>query len=73
MNVVLVYVGGQDKLIVAAQDFLCELHTDLKGFFRCHFTRLKGLDQVSAQVGTLVDGMAAVYSNSISAVSAAQP
>ena len=59
MDVILVYVGGQYKLILAAQDFFCKLHPDLMGFLRCHLSRLKGLNQVAAQVGALVDGMAA--------------
>ena len=59
MNMPLVYVGGQDKFILAAQDFLCKLHPDLMGFLRRHLPRLKRLDQMAAQVGSLVDGMAA--------------
>lgn len=59
MNKIFVYVGGKDKLILAAQDFFCELHADLMGFLRRHLPRLKGLDLVAAQVGALVDGMVA--------------
>ena len=59
MNMPLVYVGGQDRFILAAQDFLCKLHPDLMGFLRRHLPRLKRLDQMAAQVGSLVDGMAA--------------
>ena len=58
MNMIFVYVGGKDKLILAAQDFFCELHADLMGLFRRNLPRLKGLDQVTAQVRSLVDGMA---------------
>ena len=59
MDVIPVYVGGKDKLILAAQYFLCKLHTDLMGFLRRDLTGLKGLDQVAAQVRPLVDGVAA--------------
>ena len=59
MDMPFVYVGGEDKFIFAAQDFLCKLHPDLMGFFRRHLPRLKRLDQVAAQVGALVDGVAA--------------
>ena len=59
MNMIFVYVGGKDKLILAAQDFFCELHADLMGLFRRDLPRLKGLDQVAAQVRSLVDGVAA--------------
>ena len=59
MDVILVYVSGKDKLILAAQYLLCELHTDLMGFFRGDLTWLKGLYQVAAQVRPLVDGVAA--------------
>ena len=52
-------VGGQDKLIPAAQDLPCQLHADLMGLLRRDLPRLKGLDQVAAQVRSLVDGMAA--------------
>ena len=59
MNMIFVYVGGKDKLILAAQDFFCEFHADLMGLFRRNLPRLKGLDQVTPQVRSLVDGMAA--------------
>lgn len=59
MNMPLVYVGGQDKFILAAQDFFCKLLPDLMGFLRRYLPRLKRLDQMAAQVGALVDGMAA--------------
>ena len=59
MDVVLVYVGGKDELILAAQNLLCELHPDLMGFFRRDLTGFKGLYQVAAQVRPLVDSMAA--------------
>ena len=57
MNMIFVYVGGKYKFILAAQDFFCKLHADLMGLFRCDLPRLKGLDQVAAQVRTLADGM----------------
>ena len=59
MNMIFVYVGGKDKLILAAQDFFCKFHSDLMSLFRRDLPRLKGLDQVAAQVCSLVDGMAA--------------
>ncbi len=59
MDVIPVYVGGQDKLILAAQDLPCQLHADPVGLLRRDLPRLKGLDQVAAQVRSLVDGMAA--------------
>ena len=59
VNMVLVYVGSKDKFILAAQDFFCKLHPDLMGFLRRHLPRLKRLDQMAAQVGALVDGVAA--------------
>ena len=59
MNMIPVYVGGQDKLVPAAQDLPCQLHADLMGLLRRDLPRLKGLDQVAAQVRSLVDGMAA--------------
>ena len=55
---IFVYVSGKDKLILAAQDFFCKLHADLMGLLRRDFPRLKGLDQMAAQVRSLVDGMA---------------
>ena len=59
MNMIFVYVGGKYKFILAAQDFFCKLHANLMGLFRRDLPRLKGLDQVTAQVRSLVDGMAA--------------
>ena len=59
MDVIPVYVGGQDKLIPAVQDLPCQLHADLMGLLRRDLPRLKGLDQVAAQVRPLVDGVAA--------------
>ena len=59
MDMIPVYVGGQDKLIPAVQDLPCQLHADLMGLLRRDLPRLKGLDQVTAQVCALVDGMAA--------------
>ena len=59
MDVILVYVGGQHKFILAAQDFFCKFHAYFMGLFRRNLPRLKGLDQVTAQVRSLVDGMAA--------------
>ena len=59
MDVIPVCVGGKYKLIPAAQDLPCQLHADLMGLLRRDLPRLKGLDQVTAQVRSLVDGMAA--------------
>ena len=59
MDMIFVYVGGEDKLILAAQDFLRKLHPDLMGFLRRHLPRLKRLDQMAAQVRPFVNGMAA--------------
>jgi hypothetical protein len=59
MNMIFVYVGGKYKFILAAQYFFCKLHADLMGLLRRDLSRLKGLDQVAAQVRALVDGMAA--------------
>ena len=51
--------GGEYKLVLATQYFFCQLHPDLMSFLWRHLPRLKGLDQVAAQVCALVDGMAA--------------
>ena len=59
MDVIPVYVGGQDKLVPATQDLPRQLHADLMGLLRRDLPRLKGLDQVATQVRSLVDGMAA--------------
>ena len=59
MNVVFVYVGGEDKFIFAAQDLPRQLHADPVGFLRRDLPRLKRLDEVPAQVRSLVDGVAA--------------
>ena len=59
MNMILVDMGGKYKFVLAAQYFFCKLHPDLMGLLRRDLPRLKGLDQVAAQVRSLVDGMAA--------------
>ena len=59
MDVPFVYVDGKDKLILTSQDLPCELHTDLMGFLRGYLTGFKSLDQMTAQVHALVDGLAA--------------
>ena len=59
MNVVFVYVGGEDKFIFAAQDLPRQLHADPVGFLRRDLPRFKRLDEMTAQVRTLVDGVAA--------------
>ena len=59
MNMVFVYVGGEDKFIFAAQDLPRQLHADPVGLLRRDLPRFKRLDEVAAQVCALVDGMAA--------------
>ena len=59
MHMVTVYVGGKYKLFPAALDLPCQLNADLMGLLRRDPSRLKGLDQVAAQVRALVDGVAA--------------
>ena len=59
MNMIFVCVSGKYKLIPAAQGLPCQLHADLMGLLRRDLPRLKGLDQVTAQVRSLVDGVAA--------------
>ena len=55
----LVDMGGKYKLVLATQYFFCQLHPNLMGFLGGDLPRLKGLDQVAAQVRALVDGMTA--------------
>ena len=59
MDVIPVYVGGKDKFIFAAQDLPRQLHADPVGLLRRDLPRFKRLDEMSAQVRALVDGMAA--------------
>lgn len=59
MDMIPVYVGGEDKLILSAQDLLRQLHADPVGFLRRNIPRFKRLDEMPAQVRALVDGMAA--------------
>ena len=59
MDVIPVYVGGEDKLIFSPQDLPRQLHADPVGLLRRDLPRLKRLDEVPAQVRTLVDGVAA--------------
>ena len=59
MNMSFINMGGKYKLVLTTQYFFCQLHPDLMCFLWRHLTRLKGLDQVAAQVHALVDGMAA--------------
>ena len=59
VNMSLINMGGEYKLVLATQYFFCQLHPDLMGFLGGDLSRLKGLDQVAAQVRTLVDGMTA--------------
>ena len=59
MNMPLVNMGGKYKFVLAAQDLIGKLYSDLMGFLRGDLPRGKGLYQVAAQVVALVDGMAA--------------
>ena len=59
MDVIPVYVGGEDKFIFAAQDLPRQLHADPVGLLWRDLPRFKRLDEVAAQVRALVDGMAA--------------
>ena len=59
MDVISVYVGGEDKLVLAAQDIPRQLHANPMGLLRRDLPRFKRLDEVAAQVRALVDGMAA--------------
>ena len=59
VNMPLINMGGKYKLVLATQYFFCQLHSDLMGILGGDLSRLKGLDQVAAQVCALVDGMAA--------------
>ena len=59
MNMSLINMGGKYKLVLATQYFFCQLQPNLMGFCGGDLSRLKGLDQVAAQVRALVDGMAA--------------
>ena len=59
MDVIPVYVGSENKFILAAQDLPRQLHADPVGFLRRDLPRFKRLDEVAAQVRALVDGVAA--------------
>ena len=59
VNMPFINMGGKYKLVLATQYFFCQLHPDLMGFLGGDLPRLKGLDQVAAQVRALVNGMAA--------------
>ena len=59
VNMSLINMGGKYKLVLATQYFFCQLHSDLMGFLGGDLPRLKGLDQVAAQMRALVNGMAA--------------
>ena len=59
MDMIPVYVGSEDELILAAQDLPRQFHADPVGFLRRDLPRLKRLDEVPAQVRSLVDGVAA--------------
>ena len=61
MDMPFVNVSGQYKFILAAQDLICELHTDLMCFLRGYLPRGEGLYQVAALVVVIapVNGIAA--------------
>ena len=59
VNMSPVNMGGKYKLVLATQYFFCQLHPDLMGFLGGDLPRLKSLDQVTAQVCALVNGMSA--------------
>ena len=59
VNMLLVDMGGKYKFVLTTHYFFCQLHPDLVGFLGGDLPRLKGLDQVAAQVCVLVDGMVA--------------
>ena len=59
VNMPLVNMGGKYKLVLATQYFFCQLHPDLMGFLGGDLPRPKRLDEVPAQVRSLVDGVAA--------------
>ena len=59
VNMSLVNMGGKYKLVLTTQYFFCQLQPDLMGFLGGDLPRLKGLDQVAAQVRAFVDGMVA--------------
>ena len=69
MNMPLVYVGREDKFILAAQHFICQLHADFMGLFRRDLPRRKCLYQVAP----LSMAWRRVQENSMSAVSAEHP
>ena len=59
MDMIPVYMGGEDEFILAAQDLPRQLHANPAGLLRRDLPRFKRLDEVPAPVRTLVDGMAA--------------
>ena len=59
MNMSFINMGGKYKLVLTTQYFFCQLHPNLMGLIWQHLPRLKGLDQVAAQVRAFVNGMAA--------------
>ena len=55
----LVNMGGKYKLVLTIQYFFCQLQPYFMGFLWRYLPRLKGLNQVAAQVRAFVKGMAA--------------
>ena len=59
MDMPFVNMGGKYKFVLAAQDLIGKLYSDLMGFLRGDFPRRERLYQMAAQVIALVDSMAA--------------
>ena len=53
MNVILVYVGGEYKLVFATQYFFCQLHPNLMGFIGGNLPRLKAWIRCRARLEPL--------------------
>lgn len=53
VNMPLINMGGKYKLVLATQYFFCQLHSNLMGILGGDLSRLKGLDQVAAQMCAL--------------------
>src|SRR5699024_5657847 len=58
MDVIPVYVGGEDKLIFSPQDLPRQLHADSVGLLRRDLPRLKRLDELPARLHALLNATA---------------